>query len=781
MKKILYIALILCAALGVSCSKDRLEIPSLGSATEGQLYLSLNVQGAATRGYTPGDECDIRFFKKENGEKTLIRHYFSQNELPSSLWLLAGEYSVEVSIGDPETAEAATFDGGNVYYGSANFTITAGETTDVTVNCAIRNTMLKVVFDKSLHDKFDKIGTDAVTGVESKFATTVVVNDEWVGDYKAKGLPYLSYRRQDMTHNDEYEYSRVGYFILPADANKISYCFHAFSKDETLMGTDPDNSNNPVYGELHMHRTRTLTLPEGVTSREGLQYTLTFKYTPDAEGYIEVDFKIEKADWVVKDDVAGINPAPKPTLEGEGFEIGEPYTVTAEPISYKINYESPIDLIEIYVDNGRTAVATIDLEQIRATVSDNGVEVDSENDGRDVKLTLTTEFLNKLAGGERKVVFRITSGSIEGEVTSILRMSGAYALASTDCWNAEGEISAYVYNEVSDAKIQYRKAGTDAWTTVAATSAGENVYKATATQINAETTYEYQLLVNGAATGAVAKTTIGTGPQVPNSDFETWSTIDGIVCPYLSSDITSNNQWWDSGNHGAALARKTLTDKNTDKPKDAEGIYSAKLASSVALSVLAAGNLFVGKFVGIRDLKYGVVRFGHSFDYTYRPKSLKFWYKGKVGQINSGSGAPNVKSGDQDKQQIYILLCNMPGPHVVDTSDPSSFLDITNGIKKIDYCSKPIENMNSTVKDTYANDVKDAHVIGYGVWEPDASVNEWMLKEIEIVYNEEYEGEKPTWIMITAAANKYGDYYMGCTTNELWLDQMELVYNTDNE
>ena len=780
MKKILYIALILCAALGVSCSKDRLEIPSLGSATEGQLYLSLNVQGAATRGYTPGDECDIRFFKKENGEKTLIRHYFSQNELPSSLWLLAGEYSVEVSIGDPETAEAATFDGGNVYYGSADFTITAGETTDVTVNCAIRNTMLKVVFDKSLHDKFDKIGTDAVTGVESRFATTVVVNDEWVGDYKAKGLPYLSYRRQDMTDNGEYEYSRVGYFILPADANKISYCFHAFSKDDTLMGTDPDNSNNPVYGELHMHRTRTLTLPEGVTSREGLQYTLTFKYTPDAEGYIEVDFKIEKADWVEKDDVAGINPAPKPTLEGDGFEIGEPYTVKAEPINYKINYESPIDLIEIYVDNGRTAVATIDLEQTRATVSDNGVEVDSENEGRDVKLTLTTEFFNKLAGGERKVVFRITSGSIEGEVTSILRMSGAYALASTDCWNAKGEISAYVYNEVSDAKIQYRKAGTDAWTAVAATSAGENIYKAAATQINAETTYEYQLLVNDAATGAVAKTTIGTGPQIYNADFENWSgagTRNSPLCPYL--DINTD-QWWDSGNEGSKTVGQMLTTNVTDVPKGAKGQYSARLASMSTLGALASGNIFLGKFLGTHSVTKGVVRFGHSFDFTYRPKALKFWYKSEVGKVNvvNNEFNPPISKNDQDVQQIYILLCAMPGPHIVDTGKKETFIDLDSNTKTISYCSTtPITNITTSSK----NDVEDAHIIAYGVFEPNTTYADWTEITINLNYNSEYDDEVPTWLMLTASANKYGDFYTGCDTNKMWLDDMELVYNTDNE
>ena len=757
MKRFYYIALILCAAIVSSCSRDALDFPKYGSSTEGLLNISFNLT-AATRAEALTGDADIRFYKyNADDTKSLIRHYTSIKDMPEALWLLAGKYCVTASV-DQNPGVLATFDGGTRYYGEADFEIKAGDQTVVDVPCNILNTMIKVVFDESLNDAFNRMDRYESAGntIKSEYFTTVVVSDEWKADYA--NLPYLDYVYDTDKSNEQ-----TGYYVLPDGAERISYAFHGFSMDEKI-------DNTAIYGS------KELPLHEG--TREGVMYTMTFKYTPSApeEGYVSVVINITaQKDWNVKNEVGGINPAAKPGMSGDGVGSSEAFVVSENRLTYTCTYDKPIDKIEIWYDSAVDEKCTID--SFTTTRAVEGITAERSEDGCEVTLTMGADFLNRMTGGEHTLNFTIHSGSVSGKGKSKIVMSGAYELVPTDCWNAKGEMRAYVYDtSASDVKIRYRAVGTEtSWTTVDATEESANVYKADAENINANTEYEYQLLLGSSEVGAAKKDTMPDGAQVPNSNFETWSTINNVLCPYLQN----GEQWWSSGNKGAAMANKTLTSNVTDKPAGVGGTYSAKLESSEALNVLATGNIYIGEFLGtgsgISNMTKGYVRFGHAFEFTYRPKALQFWYKSEIGTIDivpRNGAAPGVNKNDQDKQQIYILLCAMTGPHIVYTGDTDTFLDITNGIKTIDYCSTPVDQITTAS----TNDQKDAHVIGWGVWEPSESVENWTLKDIKINYNSEYEGEVPTWIMITAAANKYGDYYTGCSTNKMWLDEMELVY-----
>ena len=785
MKKIFYIAIMFCAAFTMSCSRDALDVPQFDSATEGLLNISFNLTTKTRAALADYDNVDVKFYKKEGETKSLIRHYTSVKDIPASLYLIEGDYCVKVKVDNaPDTK--ATFDGATRFYGEKEFTITRGETTSVEVECNCLNTLVKVVFDESIEKRFD-VGGTLFNGITTRYMSTVVVSDEWTENYS--NLPYLDYLRQTDTNE------QVGYYVLPVGAENISYAFHGFSYDP-IDGVEPD-SENPRLSHVKIYGSKFLPLytdekyPDG--TREGVMYTLKFKYTESApelpeEGYISVEIEISADDWKVKNDVGGINPAENTKLEGPG--VDNPFTVTGDNLEYTASFSrSTIDKIDISWPGGETK----EVVTTSSTEAD-GVKVDRKNDGYEIALTLGAEFLNNLKGGNNTLTFTFYTADGQDNTRAAagykklstakakIVTSGTYdSLVSTDCWNAKGQMSAYVYKEsASNVEIRYRAVDTQAsWTTVAATSNGNNVYTiADVTGINANTEYEYQLIIDSAEVGAPVKTKIGDGKQMPNSGFETWTGSSPLL-PYGNGV----EQWWDTGNHGAATIGGNVTTNAADAHS---GRYSAYLNSQNVVVKFAAGNIFVGAYVATAGTN-GLIGFGKEFAYDYKPKAIRFWYKGNVGSIDKGSGAPGVKSGDSDVAQFYCLLCsNMKGPHIVDTRDNDTFMNIDS--ETISYCT----NVNGA---SSKNDATDGHIVGCASWEKsqtqitktdgsgskitestNAKIDVWTMVEIPINYNSTYGNEMPNYILVTASASKYGDYFMGSTKSEMYIDDVELVY-----
>ena len=335
------------------------------------------------------------------------------------------------------------------------------------------------------------------------------------------------------------------------------------------------------------------------------------------------------------------------------------------------------------------------------------------------------------------------------EWDSVCALRGIY----TDAEGTAGEV-----------KFQYCESGTESWQDLETSSEG-TTYTAEA-PVEPSKRYDYRLTVNGEQVGNIKSVTTKAGAQIPNAGFENWSQDGRILYPYASG----GEQWWDSGNTGAANFIGSNTTNETDARPESSGTTSVKLSSKWALLKLAAGNVFLGKFAGITTSTDGVVAFGKVFPYNYRPKALRFWYKSSVGEINRGSGAPDVARGDPDPNEIYIMLCQMGGPHIVNTSSSQRATLVNPAATTISYCTATSSDRSST------NDKSDGKVVAYGVWNNTESQGDWKMAEIEIKYNEEYKDEMPNYLMMTASASKYGDYYVGCDQNMLQLDDIELVY-----
>ena len=143
MKKILVYASALLALLFASCAKSEEVLPAENFPQgEGGLTLRVMTETRVESGYDPMDYCTIRIY----GPEGLIRRYDSTDEMPETLQLLAGSYSVDVEAGD---RSAASFTNRS-YKGREEFVVTAGKLTPVEVVCKTLNATVAVNYAASV-------------------------------------------------------------------------------------------------------------------------------------------------------------------------------------------------------------------------------------------------------------------------------------------------------------------------------------------------------------------------------------------------------------------------------------------------------------------------------------------------------------------------------------------------------------------------------------------------------------------------------------------------------
>lgn len=738
MKKILSYAIsALCAVLlAAACSTDATEAPFAPADGMGAANIRFNVPGETKTGEEayPWNHCAIRVYKYTAGEdgseqKELIRRYGSREEMPEALWLVEGRYNIDVELGSK--AEATFTE--KSYKGSQDFTVAGGVQTPVDVECRIINTIVEVRFDETIPATFVD-NYDVTAAIADSFDAAAVA------DGSVLSLNYTE--------------SKAGYFMLPADASSLSWCFYGLGR------------KNGEEIEVEKFGTK------AISAEPGMRYLLTYRYSKDLGGYLTVDFEIA-VDESTDDRNDDLMFVPNPQIAGDGFEIDQTQTFVNGTIGYEITSISNLDHVTVtYGGETFTLSATQN-----GSDEENGLAVAVKSE-TEIVLTLGEAFFTRMTGGEN--TFTITAydvDGVEGERESTVRTQGVTAFAATDRWNARGEATACIFDPAaSNVAIRYRKAGTEEWSTAAATAAGSESYTAVCEGIAAESEYEYQLVIDGKTTGAARTATTDGGAQIYNAGFETWSGTSPLL-PYISDA----DQIWDSGNHGSATLNKNVTTNEPDARPGSTGRISAKLQSQFVslfgIGKFAAGNIFVGKYLGT-DGTNGIIGFGKAFQFDYRPKALTFWYKGNIGTIDkvSDNAPAGIGSGSSDVSQVYICLCKMDGPHVVKTKDASTFLTLP--AKTMSYTTADLSGMTDDKAKSLVNDRTDGKVIACGLWEPDNSVQhpEWTKITVELDYNEEYEGEVPTYLMLTASASKYGDYFTGSTSSVMYLDDVELVY-----
>lgn len=296
----------------------------------------------------------------------------------------------------------------------------------------------------------------------------------------------------------------------------------------------------------------------------------------------------------------------------------------------------------------------------------------------------------------------------------------------------------------------------DGWNEVAAEYA-DGVFSAKITGLTPGTTYEYYLAVTSEILDEPLVTntlTFATEPaaQLPNSSFEDWQ---DSKAPYLIYGA-GQDMFWDSGNHGSATMSKNVT--VPDASIFHSGERSIKLASQFvgigSIGKFAAGNVFVGKYLKT-DGTDGILGFGRPF--TGRPTALRVWVKYKpVAITHTAAGAPEgFETGAMDKGAIFVALWD-------------SYTEDYNGEKF------PIV-IRTKAADRHLFDTQSEHIVAYGSVDMDETEGDGL---VELVIPIEYRRTdvRPSYIILTCSASKAGDFFTGGSGSNMWLDDVELIY-----
>jgi hypothetical protein len=193
------------------------------------------------------------------------------------------------------------------------------------------------------------------------------------------------------------------------------------------------------------------------------------------------------------------------------------------------------------------------------------------------------------------------------------------------------------------------------------------------------------------------------------------------------------------------------------------------MGSKYVIVKFAAGNLFVGHYGETKGTN-AYVYFGKPISTNAKPVALRFQVKyarGGINYVNSkaaqvgkeysiGSRQMKVTGGQPDLAKIFFCLTNWTEPHCVYSADETTFFDprTTDGVLGLGYFDS----------DTTTNLIVE-----------DTSV--WHEMTIPIEYTDPE--SIPSYLVLTYTCSGYGDYFTGSTESWMYVDDIELLYDLD--
>lgn len=700
--------LLLCAALTASCSKEG-TVDAAGGTGVLEMKISTTRTDAAGE-YDPMDHLAVRIYQTRSGQEVLLRQYTAATR-PERLELLAGTYRVAVEAGEIEPASFTK----RFYKGEKTFTVTAGETTPVEIECKRQNVVAQVKFDPTVPAAFGENFHAWVAAAET------------FDEAQAESVPAL-----------RYTVDGTGYFTLPEGVTTLT---------ATFRGTHPER------GEI-THATKFKNvLPRG-------KYTVTFRFSKDLPGSIECF--ILKVDTSTDDQDDMIPFSPEPVIEGDGFLLSQPQGfIPGSTLSRRYNISAMAAIEQVKITIGARTY-----DALNETTP--GIEVLKDSD-LSLKLTLSEELFAGLPGGSHPVSIHVADSS-DAQTTGIseYRIQGLLPVEATDydLWTNRITLRAMVVDPAITSVTFGLRTAEGTWVDLAGTAAENGIYSATfdaewtesenaaglkvytpepGTGVFAGTGYEARAALDGSATYAAAFTT-PAGQIIPGGDME-----DGSLSCF-GKTTSETAPFWGSGNAATA----GLCSQGT-KP-GMGGEHCAVLQSQSAFGLLAAGNLFSATFKFASLL--GTVSFGVPYDWQARPRFMRLKYHATVGAVNKGTIAPEheyIQDG-QDRSRIYVAIVDWDSRHETSTGmgSPSGTWDPVK-VPQTDE-GKIIACGSILIKDSTEGD-------------------EMVTLDIPIQYYDKVSKPSKTYsLVISCSTSTYGDYKVGCLGNVMYVDDFEWVY-----
>lgn len=307
-----------------------------------------------------------------------------------------------------------------------------------------------------------------------------------------------------------------------------------------------------------------------------------------------------------------------------------------------------------------------------------------------------------------------------------------------------------VGSEGQTCSFEYKKADDTEW--IAVPSSDIEVdgtdFRTVLTGLTPETKYVCRAKV-GDIEGSEVEFTTYAKVEIPNMGFENWSQNGKVICPWAEGE----ESFWDSGNKGSTTVSENdnITMGVNEPRPGSSGSTAAKLESKAIVGVMAAGNLFIGKYKETQGMN-GLLGFGRTFQ-TF-PTKLTGYYKYTQATIDKTSKGYENLQGQPDTGIVWIALVS---------GNPDS-----------DGTYVEIKTDNPSNNGKYFD--KDAdYVLAYGEMNINETVPDYKKFEIELEYRRT--DVIPSGIIIVCSASKLGDYFTGGVGSTLWVDDFALEYD----
>lgn len=445
----------------------------------------------------------------------------------------------------------------------------------------------------------------------------------------------------------------------------------------------------------------------------------------------------------------------RPSSASNGFDMESGLTLTAGEVAIgkSIVLSAPdgfknIELTILEPDGSKSEYEIITAAR-SSELSDRGISYNPAQEGStSVELSLESFAAKNPMGSYTLNFFMVdlkssfTEDSLRISVLSDVDVEAT----SVNPWARFAAVEAkwYPSEQPEGLSFQYRKKSESSWTDyTGAVSADQSsrAYSAEIRGLEPETEYVIRAVTaEDIETKELSFTTEAEG-VIHNMSFDDWYQSGRAWYPNLDSSY----QVWDSANGGtASLGTVPTTPEESDIAVTGTGKKAAKLTSSTAFGQFAAGNIYTGKFGGATLNPVGAtLQWGVPFD--SRPLALQGYFKYVPETVNKGSH--NGMSGKTDICQIQIMLADWDAPFDVDTGN-QKFVD-----------------------------VNSSDIIAYGSLETDETMASYRKFTIKLDYRDVT--RIPKYIVIVAAASRYGDYFTGGVGSTLYLDEFEFVYDPD--
>lgn len=291
--------------------------------------------------------------------------------------------------------------------------------------------------------------------------------------------------------------------------------------------------------------------------------------------------------------------------------------------------------------------------------------------------------------------------------------------------------------------FEYREAGSSDWIPVPKERViqTQGSFSASIPHLKPLTEYSVRAVAGNDKGNEIKVKTQGT-TDIPNGDFEEWWLNGKIWFPYAEGGV----QYWDTGNTGTA----TLGQNNvmpTDHTVTGQGraaMLDTRFVGFAGIGKLAAGSVYTGKFAKV-DGTNGILDFGRPFD--LRPTKLKGYYQYKTAPINYAAAELAYLKGVPDTCHIYIALADWTAPFEIRTNP----------------------------KNRQLFDKDSPSIIAYGELLYSGTMDNYEEFEVELKYRDT--SRIPTYLQITCATSKYGDYFTGGTGAVLYIDQLSFGWD----